>query len=208
MVADVPNTLKETKDAFLLQCALGCRIGDFMKLSMSNVAVTDDGIPYVQYLPKKTMKTQNDRREKKTPLMLFALDIVKRSGFKFGVLKYASGKSGYNAKIKKLLEHCKIDRLVNQYDEATGAMNRVPLHSVGSSKLCRKTHIDIANKAQVNMYATGLHEVGSSAVEHYSMLEIRDLFMLLCAAFNQPRYRVDKQLNVLPEELPEENILG
>lgn len=49
------------------------------------------------------------------------------------------------------------------------------------------------------MYATGLHEVGSSAVEHYSMLEIRDLFMLLCAAFNQPRYRVDKQLNVLTD---------
>lgn len=170
-----------------------------MKLSMSNVAVTDDGIPYVQYLPKKTMKTQNDRREKKTPLMLFALEIVKRSGFKFGVLKYASGKSGYNAKIKKLLEHCKIDRLVNQYDEATGTMNRVPLHSVGSSKLCRKTHIDIANKAQVNMYATGLHEVGSSAVEHYSMLELHDLFVLLCAAFNQPQYKVDKQLNVRPD---------
>ncbi len=45
------------EDIFLLHCALGCRIGDFMKLSMSNVAVTDDGIPYVQYLPKKTMKT-------------------------------------------------------------------------------------------------------------------------------------------------------
>lgn len=75
--------------------------------------------------------------------MLLALEIVKRSGFKFGVLKYASGKSGYNAKIKKLLEHCKIDRLVNQYDEATGTMLRVPLHTVGSSKLCRKTHIDL-----------------------------------------------------------------
>lgn len=56
------------------------------------------------------------------------------------------------------------------------------------------------------MYAAGFHEVGSSAVEHYSMLEIRDLFMLLCAAFNQPRYRVNKQLNVLPEE-KEENVL-
>lgn len=61
------------------------------------------------------------------------------------------------------------------------------------------TNIDIANKAQINMYAPGLHEVGNSAVEHYSMLEIRDLFMLLCAAFNQPRYRVDKQLNVLTD---------
>ena len=77
------------------------------------------------------MKTQNDRREKKTPLMLFALDV--------------------------------------------------------------------ANKAQVNLYATGLHEVGSSAVEHYPMPEIRDLFMLLCAAFNQPRYRIDKQQNALTD---------
>ena len=51
------------------------------------------------------------------------------------------------------------------------------------------------------MYATGLHEVGGSAVEHYSMLELHDLFVLLCAAFNQPQYRVDKQLNVLPEEI-------
>lgn len=51
------------------------------------------------------------------------------------------------------------------------------------------------------MYVTGVHKAGSSAVEHYSMLEIRDLFMLLCAAFNQPRYRVDKQLNVQPEEI-------
>ncbi len=50
------------------------------------------------------------------------------------------------------------------------------------------------------MYATGPHEVGSSAVEHYSMLEIRDLFTLLCAAFNQPQYRVDKQLNILLDE--------
>lgn len=56
MTADVPDSLTETKDAFLLQCALGCHIGDYLKLSMSNIAITDDGIPYVQYLPKKTMK--------------------------------------------------------------------------------------------------------------------------------------------------------
>lgn len=73
------------------------------------IAITDDGILYVQYLPKKTMRTQNDRREKKTPLMLFALEIVKRSGFKFGVLKYASGKSGYNAKIKNCLNTARLN---------------------------------------------------------------------------------------------------
>lgn len=201
MNTEIPDSLKETKDAFLLQCAIGCRIGDYLQFSISDVSVTMDGIPYIHYLPKKTMKSQSDRKEKSTPLMLFALEIIKRTGFKFNVLKYASGKSGYNAKIKKLLEYCKIDRLINQYDEATRTMNRVPLHSVGSSKLCRKTHIDIASKVQVNMYATGLHEIGSSAVEHYSKLEIKDLFVLLCLAFNQPQYKVDKDLNVIEDEI-------
>ena len=50
------------------------------------------------------------------------------------------------------------------------------------------------------MYATGLHSVGSRAVEHYSMLEIRDLFALLCVAFNQPKYKVDKELNIISED--------
>lgn len=201
MNTEVPDSLKETKDAFLLQCAIGCRIGDYLHFSKSDISVTLDGIPYIHYLPKKTMKSQSDRKEKATPLMLFALEIIKRTDFKFKVLKYASGKSGYNAKIKKLLEYCKIDRLINQYDETTRTMNRVPLYSVGSSKLCRKTHIDIASKVQVNMYATGLHEIGSSAVEHYSKLEIKDLFVLLSLAFNQPQYKVDKDLNVISDEI-------
>lgn len=197
---NVPDKLKETRDAFLLQCALGCRVGDFQRMSMNNLAISEEGIPYIRYLPKKTMKTQSDRKEKKTPLMLYALEIIKRTGFQFDVLRYTAGDSGYNAKIKKLLKHCGIDRLVNDYDEATDTMQRVPLHTLASTKLARKTHVDIANKAQINMYATGLHSVGSRAVEHYSMLEIRDLFALLCVAFNQPKYKVDKELNIISKD--------
>ena len=61
MDTEVPDTLKETKDAFLLQCAIGCRIGDYLQFSISDVSVTPDGIPYIHYLPKKTMKSQSDR---------------------------------------------------------------------------------------------------------------------------------------------------
>ena len=50
------------------------------------------------------------------------------------------------------------------------------------------------------MYTTGLHVVGSSAVGDYLMFEIRDLYTLPCAAFNQPQYRIDKQLNILLDE--------
>ncbi len=39
---DVPESLSSTKDAFLLQCAIGCRISDFRKLMMDNIAITED----------------------------------------------------------------------------------------------------------------------------------------------------------------------
>lgn len=197
--AEVPESLSSTKDAFLLQCAIGCRISDFRKLTMDNIAVTEDGIPYVRYLPKKTMRSQLDRKEKTTPLMLFAVEIIKRTGLNFDVVRHNLGTNIYNKKIKELLEYCKINRIVSRFNEASGTMERVSLCSLGCSKLCRKTHIDMASKVQVNMYATGHHSIGSSAVGHYSVLEIRDLFILLCAAFRQPQFRVDSNLNVISE---------
>ncbi len=206
MNTEVPEDLRETQDAFLLQCALGCRIGDFKEMGMSNISVTEDGIPYVHYIAKKTAGTYSGRKEKTTPLMLFALEIIKRTGFKFKVLTAMTRKKYYNDKIKDLLKFCGIDRCVSRFNEETKKVDRIPLHMIGSSKLCRKTHIDIATKVQVNMYATGLHEAGSSAVEHYSKLEIKDLFVLMCLAFNQPQYRVDKGLNVQEKEVKEEEM--
>lgn len=83
MNAEVPDDLKEVKDVFLLQCALGYRISDFMRMNISNVSVSDEGIPYVHYVAKKTTITSWGRREKTTPLMLLALDIIKRYDFRF-----------------------------------------------------------------------------------------------------------------------------
>ena len=96
-----------------------------------------------------------------------------------------------------------IDWLISMM-RAAGTMNRsaTTLQSA-VAKLCRKTHIDIANKAQVNMYATGLHEVGSSALNTIQCLN----FMTSSCSSVPPSInlntRVDKQLNVLPEEAPD-----
>ena len=51
------------------------------------------------------------------------------------------------------------------------------------------------------MYATRLHEIVCSVVGHYSKLQIQDLFVLMCVAFNQPQYKVDKDLNVISGEI-------
>ena len=62
------KTLEETKEAFLLHCALGCRIGDFQRYTMDNVGVSEEGIPYIHNLPEKTKGTQKDNSETVTPL--------------------------------------------------------------------------------------------------------------------------------------------
>lgn len=194
---DMPQALQETRDCFLLQCAFGCRISDFMRLSMKKVDVNEDGIPYIHYVALKTVK--NDHEEKSTPIMRYALDIIKKWEFRFPILKYVSGKSGYNAKIKQLLKYCGIDRLVTYFDPETNDNKRVPLYEVGSSKLCRKTFVDLINKMQINMYLGGLHKEGSDAVKRYTNIGLKERFILYSVAFNQPVYTVDKELNIIKE---------
>ena len=195
---DVPDYLQEAKDAFLLQISFGCRIGDYKRLSMENVGIRE-GIPYIHYLPQKTKKTQDTNREIETPIMMFALDIIKMYKFKFSILNYVSGKSGYNTKIKEILRYCGIDKKCTVYDEEKGTNVYLPLHELGSSKLARKTHVDMMAKVQINLYASGLHRVGSDAVKRYTDMDVEDRFNLMCRAFNCKPYRVDNDLNIIEE---------
>lgn len=195
MAQKVPEYLQETKDAFLLQCAFGCRISDFKRLTMANVDVDQNGIPFIHYLPQKTIRTSTE--DVITPIMHYALQIIKKYQFNFHILRYVSGKSGYNFKIKELLQLTGINRKCSIYDEKNQQNIRVPLYELGSSKLCRKTHVDMMAKAQINEYAAGLHKEGSDAVKRYTSLGLKDRFILMCVAFDQEMYKVDNELNII-----------
>lgn len=193
---DVPKSLQETKDAFILQSMLGCRISDFKVMDMSKIAIDkEEGFAYIRYLPIKTKNKSHEEVE--TPLMQTALEIIKKHDFKFNILKYVSGERGYNDKIKTLLQFCGIDKDCTVFNQQTKNNEHKPLFELASSKLCRKTHIDIMNKVQVNQYAAGLHKEGSVAVNRYTKLQLKDRFLLMCAAFNEPSYKVDKNLNII-----------
>ena len=99
-----PTNLSDTREAFLVQCAFGCRISDFIAMSMSTIAVSEEGIPYVHYIPQKTADAQVGNKEVETPIVRFAFDIIKRTNFTFSVLKNVYGAYGYNNKIKALLQ--------------------------------------------------------------------------------------------------------
>lgn len=195
--SEVPQNLQETRDAFVVQCAFGCRISDFQDLSMASIAVSEEGIPYIHYMPKKTVDDQDGNEEVETPIVRYAFDIIKRTGFQFTILKNLYGSYGYNASIRALLQHCKIDRLVPQFNEETKKNDYLPLFKVGSSKLARKTHVDMMNKVQVNQYAAGLHKEGSTAVKRYTNLELKDRFALMNAAFEQAPFFVDQSLSII-----------
>lgn len=193
---NVPSSLQETKDAFILQCSLGCRVGDFQELSFENISI-EENIPYIHYLPRKTIKENDTRIEIKTPLMRFALEIIQKYNFNFPILRYVSGERGYNDKIKILLEHCGIERLAPIFNESIGKNEYRPLYKIASSKLARKTHVDMMNKVQIDKYAAGLHSKNSNAVNRYTSLSIKDRFVLMCAAFECAEYKVDEQLNII-----------
>lgn len=194
---NIPNNLEETYNVFMLHCSLGCRIGDFQRLSMANVSVSTEGIPYIHYLPRKTQRQVHSNKEIQTPLVRYAFDIIKRTGFNFPILKYVSGEKGYNKRIKELLRHCGIDREVPVFNEDTKQNDMIPLHDAASSKLARKTFVDMMAKVQIDVYASGLHSRGSDAVTHYTAMQLKDRFTLMNVAFGQPNYRVDKELNVI-----------
>lgn len=195
--ADVPEKYETTRDAFVLQCALGCRIGDFQRMSMKKVAVSPDGIPYVHYIPSKTAGSQETNSEIETPLVRYAFDIVKKTEFNLPILNYPYGVNGYNVKIKELLKICGVDREVKTFNEETRDNEYLPLYEAASTKLARKTHVDIMNKVQVNIYAAGLHRQGSAAVHRYTMMELADRFALMNVAFDQEDYRVNENLEVI-----------
>lgn len=195
METDVPENLKDTKDAFLLQCNFGQRISDFKKMTMANIAVNEDGIPYIHYLADKTKKQKHS--EFVAPVMLYGLEIIKRTRFNLPILKNLSGQDGYNKKIKKLLEHCQIDRLCSVYDEEKGENIYLPLHELASSKLCRTTCNDIVRLQSTDDNASGLHSNGSKAIDRYISNWLRDVFPRWCSAFNQPVYKVDNELNII-----------
>lgn len=199
MNTKVPKKLQQTKDIFVINSALGCRIGDLLRLSMDKVSVSEDGIPYVHYIPSKTARARVTNQEVQTPLIQPAMEILKQTRLALFGDNPKYEKQVYNKNLRRLLEYCRIDRPVCLYDSVHGDNIYRPLYEVASSKLARKTHVDMLTKVQINYYAAGLHRLGSEAVFRYTNLELADRFALMNMAFGTEDYRVDRNLKVLPK---------
>ena len=199
---EVPEELQTAKDVFILNCCIGARISDFFSFTMDKVSVSPEGIPYIHYIPHKTMKEMETMVEIKTPLVRIAYDIVMRTQFKFDQQDRNYSVAVYNRELRKLLKHCRLDRPVAKFNEDKGENEYFPLYEVASSRLARKTHVDIMNKVQINAYVAGLHAEGSDAVFRYTNLELTDRFALMNVAFSQKAYHVNPDMTLVKRGRP------
>ena len=90
---EVPQELQMAKDIFVLNCCLGARIGDFMRFDMDRIAVSPEGIPYIHYIPHKTMKYLENVVEIKTPLVRIAFLNSRFQIWYFSGIKFCKGKA-------------------------------------------------------------------------------------------------------------------
>lgn len=185
---ECPESLQRVKDLFIVQCCFGCRVGDFRRFTFDNIGI-EEGIPYIHYLPQKTHRDGLIRTEVKTPIISIAYDIIMKYKGELSnnaLLPYypdGNGETGYNYQIKKLLEFYEINRKVAIFNTTLGINEYQFVYEVASSKLARKTHVDLMNKVQIDKYAAGLHKRGSSAVDRYTQLGLKEKYILMCAAF-------------------------
>lgn len=204
---EVPEELQMAKDIFVLNCCIGARISDFFSFTMDKVSVSPEGIPYIHYIPHKTMKEMETMVEIKTPLVRVAYDILMKTKLNFNQQKANYTIAVYNRELRKLLKFCGLDRPVSKFNETKGENEYFPLYELASSRLARKTHVDIMNKVQVNAYVAGLHAEGSEAVFRYTNLELTDRFALMNVAFGQKAYHVNPDLTLVkrgrPKSVPE-----
>ena len=73
----VPESMSETKDAFVLQCCLGCRGEDFKQMSLMNIRISEEGIPYIYYVHKAVRKCARNefKYDIEVPMVKIAFDI-------------------------------------------------------------------------------------------------------------------------------------
>lgn len=159
--------LNHIRDIFVLQCLIGCRVSDLMRLTASNVV---DGA--IEYVPKKTRN--HDTKVVRVPLNNRAMEILS---------KYASNETSaflnisvaeYNLRLKQIFTYCGITRLVTVFNSSSGLEEQRPLNELASSHLARRTFIGNLYKKVKDPELIGAmsgHAVGSKAFARYRTID-------------------------------------
>ncbi len=159
------------RDIFVFQCFVGCRVGDLLRLRPSNLV---NGM--LVYTPHKTKDNGEQAVQARVPLHPKAVELIKKYE---GVDKqgrlfpFISGQK-YNDSIKKIFTLAGITRNVEIRNAKTGETEMVPINTVASSHLARRTFIGNAYFKVADPNLIGKmsgHVDGSRAFKRYRNIE-------------------------------------
>ena len=159
------------RDIFIFQCFIGCRVGDLLNLTPGNIV---DGI--LTYTPHKTKDNGDQAVQARVPLHPKAMELVKKyeGVSKQGMLFPFISAQKYNDSIKKVFKMAGITRNVIIRNARTGENELVPIDTVASSHLARRTFIGNAYFKVSDPNLIGKmsgHVDGSRAFKRYRNIE-------------------------------------
>lgn len=165
------ETLLEQRDIFVFQCLIGCRVGDLLKLTERHI---HDGI--LVYTPHKTKDDGEEAMQARVPLHPKALALIEkyRGTDRKGRLFPFITPQRYNDAIKVIFTMAGVTRDVEIRNPRTGENEIVPINTIASSHLARRTFIGNAYFKVQDPNLIGKmsgHVEGSEAFKRYRKIE-------------------------------------
>ncbi|MCM1216481.1 MAG: site-specific integrase [Alistipes sp.] len=158
------TALNVVRDIFVFQCLIGCRVGDLVRMTKSNIV--GDAI---EYIPRKT----KDGRPVtvRVPLNKLAKRILARydDDNRNALLPFISVQR-YNDNIKECFKQAGLTRIVTVLDPLTREYTQRPICEVASSHMARRTFVGNLYKQVKDPNLVGAlsgHKEGSKAFARY-----------------------------------------
>lgn len=165
------KTLIEQRDIFVFHCFVGCRVGDLIKLTERHI---EDGV--LVYTPHKTKDAGEDAAQARVPLHPKALELIEkyRGVDEKGRLFPFITPQRYNDAIKCFFGMAGVKRNVEIRNPKTGENEIVPINTIASSHLARRTFVgNLYFKVQDPNLIGKMsgHVEGSEAFKRYRKIE-------------------------------------
>jgi site-specific recombinase XerD len=161
--SEIPK-LAIQRDIFVFHCHIGCRVGDFIRLTKSNIV---DGA--IEYVAEKT--NNNNPKTIRVPLNKIGIEILERYKNTDGnKLLPFTGIDSYNKAIKRMFTIAGLNRIVTILDTITRRDVQKPLNEVASPHLARRTlYANVYKKFKDPALAGSLtgHSPNSIAAQRY-----------------------------------------
>jgi integrase len=134
--------LQRVRDIFVFQCFIGCRVGDLVKLTKSNII---NGC--IEYIAGKT--ADDKPRVARIPLTEKALAILAKYKIPDGKLLPFITDQRYNKYIKDLFKAVGLNRIVTIHNPKTRTGKQVPICDIAASHMARRVFVGSLYKKDV-----------------------------------------------------------